>query len=194
MANKPAPKVRINRERFMRVIREKGYTILRLGSVREIDRDEKTIRRYLQMGEMPEELLNRICRVINVDPVYVTQAFEDHQAWLEPDAGKRAQLIDSMGEASYSYFNKEKREALKNDYVRTLLTLHDLPESAYENLGRAAQIHFLLDLDRAIDNVIWQYFSHTDQVGYSPESKVYKIIQNPDGTESVSEEPIVEDE
>lgn len=192
MGNRPAHKIRINSERFKRVIRQKGYTIIALGEVSEIDRDEKTIRRYLQLGEMPDELLNRICKVMDVDPVYVTQDFEDQQSWLEPNEEKRAALVDKMKESSYTYFNKEKREALKADYVRTLLTLHDLPESAYEKLGRAGQIRFLLDLDRAIDNVIWTHFSHTDQIGYSPDPKIFRIITHEDGTETIDDEPITD--
>lgn len=93
MANKPMPKMEINTERFKKVLKQKGYTIRSLVKAADIDRDEKTIRRYLTQGEVPFDMLYHLCSVIDVDPEYISKNFDKRAAQVEPDEEKRKKLI-----------------------------------------------------------------------------------------------------
>ena len=76
MANKKIEKMRINRDCFLRIIREKGYTVEDLGKEPAIDRSGKTIQRCLSAEEMPPELLDRIGCFLDVDPVYLSGEYD----------------------------------------------------------------------------------------------------------------------
>ena len=72
MANREIPKVPIKRERFLEVLRARGSNVRKLGKAyNEIQRTEKTIRRCLDEGKMPQDLLERIARFLNVHPNYL---------------------------------------------------------------------------------------------------------------------------
>lgn len=67
MPNRNMPTVPIiPKHDFMKYIYASGHTILELGMDERIDRNEKTIRRWITKGEMPEFLLSRISTVIGV--------------------------------------------------------------------------------------------------------------------------------
>ena len=73
MGNKSAQKVPVNKERFMGVLNLRNCSIRKLGEAyEEIERTEKTIRRCLDNGEMPPDLLNRIAKYLDVHPDYLS--------------------------------------------------------------------------------------------------------------------------
>ena len=76
MPNKGNTKIKIDKSFFLKVIHEKSYTIESLGTHPDIDRCSKTIQRYLSANEMPIDLLDKICKVINVDPEYISGKYE----------------------------------------------------------------------------------------------------------------------
>lgn len=76
MANKSVDKTPISYDRFMATVKEKGSSIRKLGKVAMIDRDEKTIRRYLAQGEMPPDLLDKIGKYLDVDPQYLAGFYD----------------------------------------------------------------------------------------------------------------------
>lgn len=69
MANKPLPTIPIYSDLLRDFIKESGYSLKRLAAEPEVDRDYKTLHRWLQRGEMPSHILFSICRVLNnIDP------------------------------------------------------------------------------------------------------------------------------
>ncbi|MEY8469466.1 helix-turn-helix domain-containing protein [Faecalibaculum rodentium] len=74
MSNKKGPKVKVDKDHFMRILRMKNCSIRKLGSEYEaIGRTERTIRRELNHGEMNPELLDSIAKYLNVDVDYLSQ-------------------------------------------------------------------------------------------------------------------------
>lgn len=72
MANKAVQKVPVNKQRFFEVLKWRNCSIRKLGEAYEqIERTEKTIRRCLDAGEMPPDLLDRIAKYLNVHPNYL---------------------------------------------------------------------------------------------------------------------------
>ena len=84
MANKETPKVPINRDRFFEVLKARGSSIRKLGGAyNEIQRTEKTIRRCLDEGKMPPDLLERIARFLNVHPDYLAGIYDEKADRIE---------------------------------------------------------------------------------------------------------------
>lgn len=73
MENKSSQKAPVNKEHFIEVLKLKNSSIRKLSEAyEEIKRTEKTIRRCLDNGEMPPDLLNRIAKYLNVHPDYLS--------------------------------------------------------------------------------------------------------------------------
>jgi len=80
MGNRAIKKVPVNKERFIQVVKSKNSSIRKLGDAHEqIDRTEKTIRRHLDNGEMPYDLLNNIAEYLKVHPDYLSGIIDDDQ-------------------------------------------------------------------------------------------------------------------
>lgn len=77
MANKKVPRVPFSRERFMQALGYRKSSIRKLGKIPEIERDEKTIRRYLHNGEIPSSLLDRIGRYLDVHPDFLSGTYDE---------------------------------------------------------------------------------------------------------------------
>ena len=78
MGNKTIKKVPINKERFMQVLKLNNSSIRKLGNAHEeIDRTEKTIRRHLDNGEMPFDLLHNIAEHLQIHPDYLSGVRDD---------------------------------------------------------------------------------------------------------------------
>ena len=77
MANKAAQKVPVNKQRFFEVLKWRNCSIRKLGEAYEqIERTEKTIRRCLDAGEMPPDLLDRIAKYLDVHPNYLSGVYD----------------------------------------------------------------------------------------------------------------------
>ena len=80
MANRKIPKEQINKSHFMKVLKEAGVSIRDLDDpkgVKKIHRNEKTIRRCLNSGEMPREVLENIAEYIGVHPYYLSGKYAE---------------------------------------------------------------------------------------------------------------------
>lgn len=67
MANRFIQKIPIDSKALKEILQKKGISIRQLGQEPVIDRNERTIRRYLAAGEMPTDLYNRIVEFINME-------------------------------------------------------------------------------------------------------------------------------
>jgi lambda repressor-like predicted transcriptional regulator len=66
MGTKQLEKHNVEKEIFVSVIREKGYSIRKLGTVPQIGYDEKTIRRALNSGRITKNLVKNIADFLGV--------------------------------------------------------------------------------------------------------------------------------
>lgn len=68
MANKAVSKITFDREQFLKVVKEKKLSIRKMGTIDEIGRNERTIRRYLNCEKMPTDVFEKITKYLKVDP------------------------------------------------------------------------------------------------------------------------------
>lgn len=188
MANKPVPKMEINRQRFNEVLKQKGYTIRSLVKEADFDRDEKTIRRYLAKEQIPFDMFYRLCAVMDVDPEYISKNFDKRAEQIEPDEERRKALIyKKLNAEDFPYVHKVKRDVNMDAYWENLLAVHDIPIKLYEGLPKEQQIRLLLALDRAINKVLYEFFPPEVRGESYNKTREFKIVTTESGEEIVEE-------
>lgn len=195
MANKEAPKVPFSRERFMQALDYRKSSIRKLGKVPEIDRDEKTIRRYLRNGTIPPELLNRISRYLDVHPDFLSGKYDQSVEQIGNDE-VCIMLKAQIRVQNHPYFAKEQEELRYRDYFKDILTMHNISVAQFHELDENKRIQLQLDIEQAITSVIYKYFD-LDAVGrtiYPELDRLWATLDDArDDPDSISPADIFED-
>jgi hypothetical protein len=160
MANKTTQKVPVNKEHFIQVLKLKNTSIRKLGEAYDrIERTEKTIRRCLDNGEMPPDLLDRIAKHLDVHPDYLSGAYNEKADEME-DAYLRVLFHSFMKPERYPYLLKAKSEIGYTTYFENILTMNDISMEMFQTLPPTKRVKFRQDLIVAILRVITEYFTH----------------------------------
>ena len=69
MANRKIKKWPIDTRLIIEMIKERGLSIRRLAKDPLVDRDEKTLRKYLKEEHMPPDILKGVAEVLKIDYV-----------------------------------------------------------------------------------------------------------------------------
>ena len=164
MANKPSQKVPVNKQRFLKVLKLRNCSIRKLGEAYEqIERTEKTIRRYLNIGEMPPDLLDKIAKYLNVHPDYLSGVYDDAADCIE-DKYLRALSKSFIKPEKYPYLLKAKSEIEFTSYFENLLTMNDISLEQFNTLPPEERGLFRQEMVVAILGVITKHFT-TDSLG-----------------------------
>ena len=164
MGNKPARKVTINKDRFMEVLKQRNCSIRKLGEAyEEIERTEKTIRRCLDIGEMPPDLLNKIAKYLDVHPDYLSGVYDDKADHIE-DAFLRAMSKSFIKPEKYPYLLKAKSDIGYTTYFENILTMNDISMDLFHTLPPEERVLFRQEMVVAIMQVIAKHFTH-DSLG-----------------------------
>lgn len=172
MANKKSAKTKINRECFLRIIREKGYTVERLGEEPAICRSGKTIQRCLSAEEMQPELLDRIGKFLDVDPEYLSGEYER----------KFDEIKDSLVNPELSYYLCTKTDRFPyskhkvnhidyEEYLMNTLLINNISKEQFLSLNPKKRRSLQFDIGIALNNVIKQYFD-VDSSGLDTEMEM----------------------
>ena len=164
MGNKPAKKIKVNKERFMEVLKLRNCSIRKLGEAYEqIERTEKTIRRCLENGEMPPDLLNKIAKYLDVHPDYLSGVYDNKADKIE-NAYLRALSRSFIRPDKYPYLLKAKSDLNYTTYFENILTMNDITMELFNTLSPIDRVMFRQELVVAILKVIAKYFTH-DSLG-----------------------------
>lgn len=164
MANKAAQKVPVNKQRFREVLKRRDCSIRKLGEAYEqIERTEKTIRRCLEAGEMPPDLLDRIAKYLNVHPDYLSGVYDDEADRIE-DKYLRTLSKSFIKPEKYPYLLKAKSEIEYTTYFENLLTMNDISMEQFKTLPPEERVLFRQEMVVAILKVITKHFT-TDSLG-----------------------------
>ncbi|MGN0442602.1 MAG: helix-turn-helix domain-containing protein [Acutalibacteraceae bacterium] len=164
MGNKSTRKVPVNKERFMEVLRLRNSSIRKLGNAYEkIERTEKTIRRYLDNGEMPPDLLDKIAKYLDVHPDYLSGVYDDEADRIE-DAFLRAMSKSFIKPEKYPYLLKAKGDIGYTTYFENILTMNDISMDLFHTLPPEERVLFRQEMVVAIMQVIAKHFTH-DSLG-----------------------------
>lgn len=164
MGNKATKKVKINRDRFMEVLKERKCSIRKLGGAySEVQRTEKTIRRYLRDGEMPPDLLDNIARYLNVHPDYLSGVYDEQADKIE-DGILKKMFLTRVKPKNYPYLLKDKSDIDYPHYFEEILKMNNITMDQFRTLPLVDRILFRQELTLAIFKVIAKHFS-TDSLG-----------------------------
>lgn len=164
MANKKSQRVPISRDCFLRIIREKGYTVEDLGAEPDIDRSGKTIQRCLAAGEMQPDLLDRIGRFLDVDPTYLSgeydRRFEEVKGSLE-----NSELTHYLWTKTdrFPYSKHQTEEIDYEEYLMNTLLINNISKKQFLALEPEKRRSLQFDMGAALHNVIKQYFEVDSQ-------------------------------
>ena len=150
----------------MEVLRLRNSSIRKLGEAyEEIERTEKTIRRCLDNGEMPPDLLNRIAKHLNVHPNYLSGVYDDKADRIEDDF-LRTMYRSFIKPEKYPYLLKAKSDIEYTNYFENILTINDISMELFHTLPPEERILFRQEMAVAIMQVIAKHFTH-DSFGNS---------------------------
>ncbi|NLW92560.1 MAG: hypothetical protein GXY34_13305 [Syntrophomonadaceae bacterium] len=159
MGNKETLKIPVIRERFEEALMLRKTSIRKLGDISEIERTEKTIRRYLSKGEMPPDLLDRIGKYLNVDPEYLSGGYGRGLDKIE-DKYTRTVLRSQLKAERfpYPYLKSEQMKLGYEEYFEHILIMHDISMNQFLNLPSGQRQELQLEIERAIASVISKHF------------------------------------
>ena len=158
MANKSSKKVSINKQRFLEVLKLRNCSIRKLGEAYEqIERTEKTIRRCLNNGEMPPDLLERIAKYLNVHPDYLSGVYDNAADRIE-DKFLKALSKSFIKPESYPYPLKAKKDIGYTTYFENILTVNDISMDQFNTLSPEERVLFRQQMTVAILEVIAKHF------------------------------------
>ena len=159
MANKEASKIPVNRERFNEAMKLRKTSIRKLGEDCKIDRNEKTIRRYLSEGKMPPDLLDRIGKHLNVDPDYIS-GIHGMEVKNKNDEHIESVLNSQLRAERFPYpeLMKEQVSLGYERYFEDVLLMHDISMSQFFALSVEKRQELQLEIERAITSTILKYF------------------------------------
>lgn len=164
MTNKSVQKVPVNKRYFLKVLKLCNCSIRKLGEAYEqIERTEKTIRRYLDSGEMPSDLLDRIAKYLNVDPDYLSGVYDDKADRIK-DKHLRAHSKSFIKPQKYPYLLKAKSKIDYVSYFENLLIMNDVSMKQFNTLPPEERVLFRQEMVIAILGVIAKHFT-TDSLG-----------------------------
>lgn len=159
MADKTTQKIPVNKEHFIEVLKLKNSSIRKLGEAYEkIQRTEKTIRRCLDNGEMPLDLLDRIAKYLDVHPDYLSGVYHRKADEIE-DAYLRVLFHSFLNPEKYPYLLKAKSEIGYTSYFENILNMNDISMEMFQTLPPTSRVMFRQELVVAILCVISKYFT-----------------------------------
>lgn len=158
MANRTISKVSVNRERFYEVLKFRRSSIRKLGNAyNEIQRTEKTIRRCLENGEMPPDLLDRIARYLNIHPDYISGKLDEEANQIEDDILRHI-FLKHLKPENYPYLIKAKEQIEYEQLFEKILTWNDISLEQLKALGPDERVLLRQELVVAILEVLEKHF------------------------------------
>ncbi|CZQ89187.1 helix-turn-helix domain-containing protein [Trichococcus ilyis] len=164
MGNKSTATVPVNKKRFMEVLKLRKCSIRKLGNAYdEIERTEKTIRRYLDKGEIPPDLLNKIAKFLNVHPDYLSGVY-DTKADQIKNAYLRSLSKANINPEKYPYLLKARSDIDYTSYFENILTMNNITMEQFRTLPPRDRITFRQEMVVAILQVVAKHFTQ-DSLG-----------------------------
>lgn len=161
MANKASKKVTVIRERFDAAMKLRKTSIRKLGTSPVIDRTEKTLRRSLKTGFNPE-ILDRIGRVLDVDPHFLQGAYDWplNEKDLDPQI-KKLYREERLRPENFPYRFQLQRKPDYRETLKAVLALHGIPADDLSRLKPNQRMQLDDELDRKIYQTLHKYFPQT---------------------------------
>ena len=171
-------KVDFSAKRLQEALDYKKSSLRKLNTDPLFSASERTIRRAKQTGKINPDILDRLGRCLDVDPLFLGGEY-DKSADRWASSTEEAEKIKAVFIVEdYPYILQEQRNLEALQYIKDLLIQNMIPVSEMDAMPRETQIHFFLDIERAVSKVLWQYFEprhrsiHEYQIPMPPEDQI----------------------
>ena len=153
----PKPRVHIDRKRFLEALEYGNWTIKSLGDSYEVGMTENAIHKQLEHPDgMHEELLNKIAKLVNVDPEFIKGTYNVRPGNFDEEMTK---IIESfITPDRFPYVRKESSEVLFEDYYKPMLLMHEIPFDDFLSLAPSVRTLFQYEIEEAIVSILYKYF------------------------------------
>ena len=142
-------------------------------SLRKINKDsafeisERTVRRAKKEGKINPVILDQLAKYLDVDPLLLRGDYDrnaEHWASTPEEAEK---IKDGLKIEKFPYIIHEQRQLPALQYIKDLLIENEISVSYLYAMPQDTLIRFYLEMDRAVNNVLWNYFEIPQHKKYS---------------------------
>ena len=158
MANKKSETVPLNMTRFREVRKLRRMTLKDVAEHPNVDRNEKTLRRWISNREIPSDKLDAICQILNVDPLYINGELDRFAEQIDSNPKALSELKAMLHPDDFPYFYKQKREREPLLYIKELMIHNNIAPSELDGLSKKDLIHLYIELERVTSSVLRKYF------------------------------------
>lgn len=189
--NKPTAKAKIVKARFVEALRAKDVTIKKLGemslesSATERDRSEKTIGRYVNKGEMPLDLLDRLAQVLNVEPAFLMGQY-DVKPFSDPETDEDRRIRERMQSfitpQRYPYALEQMKTVKVDQYYHSLLAIHGISLDQFIRLDPEKRFRLMHLIESKLVPILMEFFP-SDVQGEDGDPNYYALDSQIDNNE-----------
>lgn len=128
-------------------------------SLRSLDTDpvvvasEKTIRRAKKEGCISPDILDRLGKRLNVDPLFLQGKMDDIARKMSVNENDAKELISQFVVSDFPYLNQEKRDLDSKQFINELLIENDIPPEQLQELTTEQQILFYREYPKVCVNL-----------------------------------------
>lgn len=153
-------KVNFSAKRLLEALDYNKTSLRQLNIDSTLNASERTIRRAKKTGKINPDILNRLGKCLDVDPLFLGGEYDKYAERCANSPDEADEIKSAFSVAEYPYIIHERRSIDAMQYIKDLLIENEIPVSELDAMPRETLIHFFLDMERAATKVLWQYFEH----------------------------------
>ncbi|WP_303678448.1 hypothetical protein [Dehalococcoides mccartyi] len=167
--------------RFQEAVAYRKISLRKMNIDPTVNASDRTIRRAKKDGRINPEILDRLGKYLDVDPLFLSGEYDKSATRWAKDEAEAAEIRSQFHVEDFPYILQEKRKLEEMQYIKSLLIKNEITIADLEALPKETSIHFYLDLERAISKVLWQYFKprrssiHNYSIPMPPEDEIISI-------------------
>lgn len=175
-------KMNLNVQRFQEALDYNHLSLRKLNTDNIAKVSERTLRRAKKDGMISPDILDRLGKRLNVDPLFLSGAYDNNADTIAKNEHEAKALKARLHVSDFPYIRKEQRMLDPTKYVHGLLIENGIPISEFDNLPSKTKIQIYIDLERATHKVLNQYFTPA----ISTDSQIFELDENGEVIENYS--------
>ncbi len=149
-------KVKFSKFRLRQAMDYKKSSLRKLGKNNEIEASDKTLRNYMKAEEMPEKILDEICRVLDVYIGFIKGDYDKNISNMSKEA-KKIHLM-TYTPKNFPYNTQKGLEYQNGLCIENILSGHGISMDQYYKLNEYKRMCFERDLEKGIADSLYKHF------------------------------------
>lgn len=153
-------KVNLSPKRLQEALDYQNISLRQLNTNPTLNASERTIRRAKQTGKINPDILDRLGKCLDVDPLFLGGEYDKSAERWASSPEEAVELKASITVDKYPYVLCEKRNQKAMQYIEDLLIENGIPVSEMYAMSKETLIHFYLDMEKSVRKILWKYFEY----------------------------------